>query len=60
MSSECEEDFEQSTHCAELELAWLVLLKVSCNRQLGNDHRPLFNIAHFYPKEKKQMKFILL
>ena len=36
--------------CTELELVWLVLLKVSCNRQLGKDHRPLFNMAQFYAK----------
>ena len=47
MSREGEEKFEYSTIGTELELAWLVLLKVSCNRQLGKDHRPLFNKAHF-------------
>ena len=50
MSSECEENSNKSTIVTELELAWLILLKVSCNRQLGKDHRPLFNIAHLYPK----------
>ena len=50
MSSECEENSNKSTIGTNLELAWLVLLKVSRNRQLGKDHRPLFNIAHFYPK----------
>ena len=47
MSSECEENSNKSIVGTKLELAWLVLLKVSCNRQLGKDHRPLFNIAIF-------------
>ena len=47
ISSECEENSNKSTIGTEQDLALLVLLKVSCNRQLGKDHRPLFNIVHF-------------
>ena len=47
MSCECEENSNKSTIGTELESAWLVLLKVRFNRQLGKDHRALFNIAHF-------------
>ena len=50
MSSECEEN-EGSTIETELELVWLVLLKVCQNEQLGKDHRPLFEIVNLEPKK---------
>ena len=50
MSSECEENSNKSTIGTELELSWLVLLKVNDNRQLGKDHKSLFNITHLFPK----------
>ena len=55
MSSVCEENFNMSTISTELELSWLVLLKVSYNRQLGKDHRPLFNIPKFLPKKMNEI-----
>ena len=50
---------EYSTIGIELELAWLVLLKVICDRQLGKDHRSLLkdSKALAYIKEN-QMKLI--